>query len=233
MTEQELPATLVPACKLQVRAGAIVIHCALRRDAPVNASVYCTQVGPKVDLIADNPMLITAYLWEGGSAGHMSVGVRIPPLISGAPAWNSIPQKQQIGWSADYHGAKYRLAVEWTRANQTAVQVTVTGSAAALANPRNGLQIRVGSGRSAFSLSANATWVNALASYTLREGSGTVSSNARNTDIQISGPAESVSGTGAYGDAASAEITFLFVADTDVNADLMGPDTGLSATLVR
>ena len=180
------------------------------------------QVGSPLDLVADAPVLLTASMWDAGRQGHLSVGVRIPPLPSGQPAWNSVPQIQRIAWSADYHGAQHRLAIEWIRANQTAVQLTVTGDAAALANPRNGINITVGpKDAAAFSVSANDTWVNKIASYKLREGSGSVSNNAQNTDVQISGSA------------ASGKITFLFVADTDVNADLLGADTGLSAVLVR
>ena len=204
------------------RRSAVVLRTRHQKRARVASSQSCMQVGSPLDLVADAPVLLTASMWDAGSQGHLSVGVRIPPLPSGQPAWNSVPQIQRIAWSADYHGAQHRLAIEWIRANQTAVQLAVTGDAAALANPRNGINITVGpKDAAAFSVSANGTWVNKVASYKLREGSGSVSNNAQNTDIQISGSA------------ASGKITFLFVADTDVNADLLGADTGLSAVLVR
>lgn len=179
------------------------------------------QVGQPIELTAGEPILLTTWFWNGGGPGFARVGVRMPGDGTGKPTWNSVPQKQAISWAADYHGLLWRLAISWTRRNQTTATVSVTGSPEDLSNPRNGVQIAAGTDKAAFSVAANETWIESLSRAVLRRGSGAAHANARNTDVKVLGSPE------------TGNVTFLFVADTDVNADLTGDDTGLSVQLVR
>jgi hypothetical protein len=182
------------------------------------------QVAAPVNLTAGEPFLLDAYLYDGGGVGHVSIGVQMPAELSGMPTWNSIPQKQVISWGADHHGLRWRLAATWARSNQTAAVLSVTGSQEDLLNPRNGIRISVGGGSSltaAFSIGVNSTWANHLGQRLIRERAGPAPATERNTDVQITGSA------------AEGRIQFLFVADRDVNADLLSAEHKLSAELVR
>ena len=143
----------------------------------------------------------------------------MPAQLSGVPAWNSIPQKQEIGWSAAFHGLQWQLAVQWARQSQTGARVRVSGSADALNNPRNGVRITVGSNSVAFSVNANATWAASLFRQIARTGS--VSATSDNTDVVIERGA------------ASGSTSLLFVAEQTVNANVTAAGSGVNVTLVR
>jgi hypothetical protein len=148
----------------------------------------------------------------------------MPPEVPGKPSWTSEPQKQAIGWGSAYHGPQWRLAAQWTRLNQTAVSVTISGAAADLSNPRNGLNVKFGASSSSncsFSLSANATWAHSLVRGVIRSRPDAQNADTTNTGLQISGSAEAGS------------ITFLFAADRSVNVDLLSENSGLNVTFVR
>lgn len=180
-----------------------------------------TQVGEPIMLVAGEPFLLQAYLYDFGGVGHMSVGVRMPPHLSGHPAWNSVAQKQVIAWSGAYDGVQWRLAAEWTRANQTAAKITVSGPESELLNPRNGILLSHDGYTAAFSISANETWVQLLARDVVRVRSGGERGTAYNSDVHITGSA------------AEGSIEFLFVTDDEVNEDLLLADRPLTAELVR
>jgi hypothetical protein len=147
----------------------------------------------------------------------------MPPAVPGQPIWTSDPQKQVIRWGSDYHGSRWRLAAQWTRLNQTAVTLTVSGTAADLSNPRNGLTVQFGQTspkNCSFSISANSTWAHRMIREVITKGVGSQWASTENTGLQISGSAEMGS------------ITFLVATAHSVNPDLLSADTGLNATFV-